>query len=323
MWPPARVFAMTTIIRIDQPLDLGLTLQSGQAFRWRKARPSGGESGSQEWWHGFLQDEPVLLSQPSPGAPTLLIQCRRGTEAAVAARLRSYLRLDDDLPAVYRRFAADEHLAGTIQRLRGMRLLRQETWECLVGFICSGQNNVLRISLMMERMADAFGSATRLHGVARKTFPSPERLAEAGETRLRTLGLGFRAGPVAQAARLVADGEFPLAALREWPYEKAKETLMGLHGVGDKIADCVLLFSLEKPEAFPVDRWVRRAVEEWYGVKPRVARNGKPLKEAPYADVLAWAQARWGRDAGYANQYLFLGRRAVEREVGGMRTARV
>jgi len=320
---PARVFAMTTPISIDQPVDLALTLQSGQAFRWRRVTLAGQGPDATEWWHGFLGDESVLLTQRSPNDGAILVQCRRGAEATVAARLRSYLRLDDDLPDVYRRFAADAHLAGAIQRLRGMRLLRQDTWECLVGFICSGQNNVLRISLMMERMADAFGSPTSLHGVARKTFPSPERLAEAGEARLRELGLGFRAGPVARAARLVADGEFPLAALREWPYEKAKEALTGLDGVGPKIADCVLLFSLEKLEAFPVDRWVRRAVEDWYGLKPRLRRDGKPLKEAPYADVLAWAQARWGRDAGYANQYLFLGRRAEEREVGGMRAARV
>jgi N-glycosylase/DNA lyase len=313
---------MTTSISIDQPLDLARTLESGQAFRWRRASPSVGEFGSQEWWHGFLQDEPVLLAQRSPGDAQLLIQCRRGAEEHVAAALRRYLRLDDDLPAVCRRFAGDEHLAGAVERLKGVRLLRQEPWECLVGFICSGQNNVLRISLMMERMADAFGRATRLHGVARKTFPSPERLAEAGEATLRKLGLGFRAGPVARAARLVADGDFPLVALCEWPYQRAKDALMGLDGVGPKIANCVLLFSLDKLEAFPVDRWVRRAVEQWYGLKPRLGRDGRPLKEALDADVVAWAQARWGRDAGYANQYLFLGRRAEEREVGRMTLVR-
>lgn len=314
---------MTTSITIDQPLNLALTLQSGQAFRWRRVAFAGEDHQANEWWHGFLQDEPVLLAQRSPGDPTVLIQCCGGVEEHVAAALRRYLRLDDDLPAVYRRFAADEHLAGATRRFHGVRLLRQDPWECLVAYLCSGHNNIPRIMGIMEQLADTFGAPTSLGGVERRAFPSPDRLAEAGELRLRALRLGFHAVAVAQAARLVADGDFPLVALREWPYEKAKDALMELHGVGDKIADCVLLFSLEKPGAFPVDRWVRRAVEDWYGVRPRDGRNGRPLKEAPYADVLAWAQARWGRDAGYANQYLFLGRRAEEREVGGMRTTRV
>lgn len=308
------------LMTLSQPLNLPLTLQSGQAFRWRRV-PLAERGGGAEWWHGFLQDEPVLLAQRSPGDGEVLARCRRGAEEQVTAALRRYLRLDDDLPAVERRLA-DATLAEAFHRLRGLRLLRQDPWECLVGFLCSGHNNILRISLMMERMADAYGVLTELDGLRRKTFPSPERLAEAGEARLRELGLGFRAGPVARAAVRVAEGELPLVALREWPYEKAKAALLELDGVGEKIADCVLLFSLEKLEAFPVDRWVRRALEEWYGVAPRPGRNGKPLKEAPYEQLRAWAQQQWGRDAGYANQYLFLSRRSVEREVGGMRTVR-
>ncbi|MSQ12098.1 MAG: hypothetical protein EXR48_05360 [Dehalococcoidia bacterium] len=307
---------MTTLL-VGQPLDLARTLQSGQAFRWRPVAVDGGE-----WWHGFLGDEPVLLQQRAQRASkdvALDVRCRSGAEDEVVRRLRSYFRLGDDLPATYRRLRRDPHLADAVARLHGMRLLRQEPWECLVGFLCSGHNNVKRIMLMMERMADAYGTPAPLYGVARNAFPTPERLTKAGERALRGLRLGFRAAAVAHAAQAVAVGSFPLAALREWPYERAKAALVELPGVGEKIADCVLLCSLEKPEAFPVDRWVRRAVEEWYGVKPGMGRNGKPRKEATHEEICAWARARFGRDAGYANQYLFQGRRTEEREVGGMR----
>ena len=308
-------------LRLSQPLNLALTLQSGQAFRWRQVDLVA-NGGATRWWHGFLKDEPVLLAQHSANDVSMLVRCRSGAAERVQNDLRRYFRLDDDLPAVARRLSGDEHLAAAFEALHGMRLLRQDPWECLVGFLCSGHNNIKRISLMMERMAEAYGEVTELDGVRRKTFPTPERLAGASEAALRGLGLGFRAGPVALAARRVADGQFPLFALREWPYERAKSGLLDLRGVGEKIADCVLLLSLEKLEAFPIDRWVRRAVEQWYPVAPRAGRDGRPLKEAPYEQLREWAQARWGLDAGYANQYLFQGRRVEEREVGGMRAVR-
>jgi N-glycosylase/DNA lyase len=237
--------------------------------------------------------------------------------------LLDYLRLDDDIPAVYRRMTEhDPRLAKAVRRLHGMRLLRQDPWECLVTFLCSGHNNILRISLMVERMADAYGTKMALQGIGRCAFPSAQRLAGANEADLRRLGLGFRARGVAEAARMVASGGLPIQDMKAWPYGRAKERLLTVRGIGEKIADCVLLFSLDKLEAFPIDRWVRRAAEDWYAPPVRLGPRGKPLKEAPYADLLAWAQQKWEGDAGYANQYLFLGRRAEEREVGQMRRAR-
>jgi len=144
------------------------------------------------------------------------------------------------------------------------------------------------------------GRALCLDGHTRYSFPTPERLAEAGEQLLRTLGLGFRAPYVANAARTVASGDLDLEALRYAPYQDAKERLMDLPGIGPKIADCVLLHSLDKLEAFPIDVWVRRAMAEWYfqGRKP-----------PPDRVMWEWAQEYFGPYAGYAELYLFHGRR--------------
>ncbi|MSP79034.1 MAG: hypothetical protein EXR67_05720 [Dehalococcoidia bacterium] len=298
---------------LGQPLDLDLTLQSGQAFRWRRV-----QTGGREWWHGFVGGEPVLLHQGRGQRDSVDYLCRDSATNIVEQRLRAYLRLDDDLPTLYTRMGEDPHLARATKTLHGMRLLRQDPWECLVGFICSGQNNILRIMGMMERMANTYGEPTALYGIERNAFPSPARLAKADEQALRALGLGFRGGPVAQAAQRVAGKKLQLERLRKQPYVRAKDQLIELNGVGEKIADCVLLFSLEKGEAFPVDRWVRRAMEDWYGVQPQMGKHGKPLKEASYGHLRDYAQGRWGNMAGYVNQYLFLGRRAEEREVGKM-----
>ncbi|MCH7565979.1 MAG: c-type cytochrome [Gemmatimonadetes bacterium] len=127
------------------------------------------------------------------------------------------------------------------------------------------------------------------------TVPSPEALAEAGENRLVKLRLGYRAAYVARTARIVAEGGLSLLALREVGYQEAKSALLELPGVGEKVADCVLLFSLEKLEAFPVDVWVRRTLEERY-----LGGEKRPPKA-----LAAWARDRFGRHGGYAQQYLF------------------
>ena len=187
-----------------------------------------------------------------------------------------------------------------------MRVLRQEPWECLVSFICSANNNIPRITRNVGDIASAFGSPILDGTSCPNAFPTADRLAEAGEPALRELGLGFRARYVAAAAERVARSQIDLFGLREASYQEALDALMELPGVGDKIANCVLLFSLDKLEAFPVDVWIDRALREWYFTdsKAQVTRGY----------MRAWAQERFGRYAGYANQYLFHQRRLQGRD---------
>ncbi len=279
------------LLPVSQPLDLAATLQSGQAFRWR---PQG------EAWSGFLGSEPVSLRQVAAGVE---VRSADGARDAMLEALWRYLRLDDDLPAIYRRLRRDPLLVESVDRHSGLRILRQDPWECLVAFICSTQSNLPRISRTQEAIADALGSVTTLDGVVRSAFPTPEAVAGAGEERLRALGLGYRAAFVARTAEAVASGTVDLEALRSAPYADARVRLMALHGVGEKVADCVLLFSMEKLESFPIDRWVRRAVEERYF-------GGRTV---PYATLASWAMETFGPAAGYAQQYMFYGRRLERR----------
>ncbi len=186
-------------------------------------------------------------------------------------------------------------MKGAISRYLGMRLLEQEPWECLVSYLCSINSNIPRISTLVEILSNRLGKPISLDGVTRYTFPEPYALADLGEMGLRLMGLGFRAPYLAGAAQAVASDRLDLANLRELPYPQAKEELMKLHGIGDKVADCVLLFSMGKLEAFPVDRWVRRAVQGWYF----------PGKHITNREIRLWAQERFGPYAGYAQQYLF------------------
>ena len=282
------------LLQVTQPLDLATTLNSGQAFRWRP-EPNGA-------WSGLLGSNLVLLSKTNGG---LLVDSAPLPPSQVAAQVLGYLRMDDDLPVIQRRLSADPHVAGAIAAYPGLRLLRQDPWEALAAFILSSTNNMKRIALIIERLAAALGNPVAMEGITRDTFPGPERVAAAGEQALRQLGCGFRAPYLAAAAQTVASGVLPLDRLRGQPYEELLPRLTALHGVGDKIADCAMLFSLDRLDAFPVDRWVQRAVEQWYGTGP-VKR---------YADARDWARQRFGADAGYANQYLFWRRRQTRGDV--------
>ena len=292
------------LIPFSQALDLRSTLESGQAFRWMPEDPLHGGRG--QWYHGVIFDNVVKMRE-TPGGIEFF--CGPDDELALEPLVRDYLRLLDDLEAIYGSMGLDDHISSAISRYRGMRVLRQDPWECLISFTCSSNSNTSRISANVEDMSRSLGHPIELNGHVRSTFPTPQDLAEAGEDHLRRLALGFHAKYVAAVAAKIANGDLDLFALREGSYEDALEALTALPGVGDKIASCVMLFSLDKPEAFPVDVWIDRALREWY-----LDAAGKKLSRP---NMKLWAQEYFGPYAGYANQYLFHGQRIQGRKKTG------
>ncbi len=276
------------LIPAESPFDLESTLYSGQAFRWR---PDDG------WDVGVVFNNIVRIRQVAEG-----IEFTSGpdTEETVAPLLRDHLDLGVDIDRVCASIDKDSRIGPSIAEYRGMHILRQDPWECLIAFIISSYSNIQRISKHVEDLANEYGDKLTVGAHRRSTFPGPETLTEVGEQRLREMGLGYRAPYVARTAAMVADGEIDLFALREASYQEALEALLQLPGVGDKVANCVMLFSLDKPNAFPVDVWVQRALQDWY-LGP--AKKLSPVK------MRLWAQEYFGPHAGYANQYLFHGRR--------------
>ncbi len=284
-------------LAVEQPFDLAASLESGQAHRW--SYPKDGDDG---WYTGMVRGNLVRIRQTVGkvefrSAPT--------GEAAFAPRLAEYFRFDDDIDSIYEEINRDERVAAMVERYSGLRVLRTEPWECLVAFICSATSNIPRIHQNMESLSEAFGSPVNLNGWSRHTFPTPADLAEAGEMELRRLGLGFRAPYVHLASVAVLEGRLDLDALVEMPYVEAKTALMEQRGIGSKIADCIAVFSLEKLQAFPIDVWVRRALGEWYF---------PAQKTPPDRVLLEWAHDYFGRYGGYAQQYLFHGRRLWDKK---------
>ena len=287
-------------LRVGQPFDLSASLHSGQSHRWRRDSRSPGEHGS-GWHWGIVYDNLIKIRETEQGPSGCLEFTAAGPDPNnLVPQMRSFFRLEDDLESIYADISHDPRVAEMVELYRGLRLLRVDPWECMISFICSANSNLPRIHANVESVAERYGRRMDVDGHVRYTLPSPAELAEAGEAALRDLGLGFRAPYVASAARAVADGALDLESLRHMPYSEAHERLMELPGIGPKIADCILLHSLDQMEAFPVDVWVRRVLRERYfsGRKP-----------PPDREMAAWARDHFGPWAGYAELYLFHGRR--------------
>ena len=270
-----------------EPIALTATLDGGQAFRWWQA-----DQNDDSMFRGVIGDSLLVLSECDGGVEVTVLD--DGPVSDALGKIADYLNASVDLGEFRQRFADDPCIGPAVRGYAGLRLLRQDPWECLVSFICSSTSNVPRIKLNVGGVAAAIG---RRIGPSETDFefPTASAMADAGEPRLRELGLGFRAKYVAGASQLAARGDLDLMALRGQSYGDAKERLMGINGVGEKIADCVLAFSLDKPEAFPVDRWTRRALEKWYGLPPKL--NNVAAGEL--------ARNHFGRYGAIAQQYMF------------------
>jgi N-glycosylase/DNA lyase len=286
-----------------EDLDLAATLSSGQVFRWKRDADGA--------WRGTLGRRRVRLAQDADGA-----LCWAADGPGAGAAVRAFLRLDDfDLSGAAETWCGRDPLfAAAWARQPGIRVLRQEPDECFFSFLCASVAPIARIAAMLgavaARYGEPLGNDDNGAGASWRAFPDATRLAAADEATLRALGLGFRARRVAAAAREIAS--LPagwLGALRAEPYGAAKQTLLAFFGVGEKIADCVCLFALDKDAAIPVDTHIWRLAQTCYAPELR----GRSLTAAAYARVGEAFRERFGPHAGWAQQTLFY-RAAVARD---------
>ena len=228
------------------PFDLGFTLCCGQAFRWNKRG---------EWWCGVVGEHVFKIRQTGNVLEF---------ESINARFVRNYIGLDDDLLSILSQIRKDTHTMQAIEAFKGLRILRQDPWECLISYICATYKNISAIKQMLSNLSKKFGDKIYLDEHYFYAFPTPQRLAKATAEELAKCGLGYRAKYVFETAKMVYENNFEVKSLRKLSYEKAKEELLNFPGAGLKVADCVLLFSLGKLEAFPVDVWIKHVILKYY-----------------------------------------------------------
>lgn len=211
---------------------------------------------------------------------------------------RDYEQIKDKLSKI------DENMQKSISYGKGIRILNQDLWETIISFIISANNNIPRIKGIIDRMSERYGKKIIFEGKEYYTFPTIDGLSKASVENLRALGLGFRDVRVYETTKMIKNKEVDLEQLKnEKDFNKVRNTLLTLPGVGPKVADCILLFStLKRWEAFPIDVWVRRVMNELYIKNPD---ETKVKKE----EIEKIAYEKFGNLAGIAQQYLFYWKR--------------
>jgi len=264
--------------------DLDATMSSGQVFGWEKLNDS---------WVGVVDNNWVRLQSFSGGIRAVTAATRNDWKW-----LKHFLQIEVNLRDVLATFPNDDpHLNAALKSCRGLRLLRQSPWECLASFILSSTKQIVQIRQIVRTLSLRHGTpvTTPAKHAPAFAFPTADQIAKLSEQELRDCKMGFRAKYLSAVAHRVASGELELQKIQQLPRSAAREELTKLPGVGEKIADCVLLFAYDFPTAFPIDVWVARALSQFYFK----GRHTRPHELRQFAD------RHFGPNAGYAQQYLF------------------
>ena len=229
-------------------LDVEKTFECGQCFRWNRA-----EDGS---YFGIVSGYPARVWTESKEVYI--------TSDAPPELWSEYFDLGTDYGEISRSFDGGDYLRECTDYGFGIRILRQESWEALCSFIISQCNNISRIKGIVERLCESFGEPVEYGGRTFYTFPTAERLADLETEELSVIRSGYRAEYIICAARAVVSGQLDLEALKKSDYRTAIKQLRAIRGIGEKVANCVVLFGLGHMEAFPVDVWMKRALKEHF-----------------------------------------------------------
>ncbi|MGN0620396.1 MAG: DNA-3-methyladenine glycosylase family protein [Porcipelethomonas sp.] len=233
------------IILYQPDLDLDETLDCGQAFRWEKTA----DDRCLCTYKGFFLDKPLTISELTDGCFVL----HDTSEEDFNLIWKDYFDLDTDYGEIKKKLSADDTLKKACEYAGGIRLLKQDSWECICSFIISQNNNIPRIKGILSRLCEHYGH-----------FPAASEMASETAESLGFLRSGFRARYLVDAAQKTASGEINPDEIKKLPLDEARKKLMTVKGIGPKVADCVLLFGMHRTDAFPVDVWIKRVMEQYY-----------------------------------------------------------
>lgn len=269
-------------------LELAHVFECGQCFRWKKE-----DDGS---YTGVVKNGVINIKKCKN---KFIIESSLDN----VEYIKEYLDLNTDYTKIKKILSKEDlNMQVAMNYGFGIRILNQDSWEMLISFIISAANNIPRISKTIENISKTYGKKVEFNGGEYYLFPTPDELAKATIEDLRNLNLGFRDKYVYGATQLVLNGEIDLNLIATLPYKQAKKELVKIPGVGEKVADCILLFSMKKREAFPVDTWIKKVMSELY----IDSRNIRKISE--------YAENKFGQYAGIAQQYLFYWKRTPKLE---------
>jgi len=265
----------------NSKVNLDQTINSGQVFLWKKIDKK---------WFGIDGDRVLILEDFQKFEKNLKYEF-------------NFLRLDDEFEIISKDLKNDKIVRRALKLFPGLRLLRQDPFQCYISFIVSSNSNIPNIKSSLQKLCKTFGKSKMVDGKEFFLFPEPSDLANASVLDIKKCGLGYRAKAVKNASLSVVNGEIDFDSLKKIDYNNAKKELIKVFGIGNKVADCILLFSLEKLEAFPLDRWMLRILQKYYSKEFQIST--KTITEKTYNQLHENIVEHFGSYAGYAQQFLF------------------
>jgi len=255
------------------------TINSGQVFLWKKFDSK---------WYGVN------------GKKTLILEDKLDINSK---DIHDFFRFDDDFQKIKKELSKDNVVKKAINNFPGMRILRQDPFQCYISFIVSSNSNIPNIQTRLQRLCQRFGEKKIIQCKEFFLFPKSKKLASSSIADIAKCGLGYRSKYVKEAAIAVNEGIIDFPSLKKLNYRDARDTLCQVFGIGRKVADCVLLFSLDKLEAIPLDRWVLRILQKYYSKEFQITT--KSITDKTYDDLHDKIVEHFGEYAGYAQQFLF------------------
>ncbi len=263
-------------------INLNETINSGQVFLWEKKEKS---------WYGINGQDIIEISE-NP----LKIKSLSHSEDR-------FFRFDDSIEEIFTNISRDKIVKNAIKRFRGLRLLRQDPFQCYISFIVSSNSNIQNIKNCLKKICVNFGEKIEFQNYEFHLFPTAEDISKKSIQDLLECGLGYRAKYVKKASQDVVNGKIDFEYLKKVDYHTAKTKLLERFGIGNKVADCILLFSLEKLDSFPLDTWMMKILKKYYYEK--IPFEGKTLTPKKYDELHEEIVKYFGPYAGYAQQFLF------------------
>jgi len=257
------------------------SINSGQVFLWKK---------NKEFWNGVNGDDVLSID-------------KNGNINSYQNFKIDFFRQNDNLEKIIKSISKDKTVKIAVKKFQGLRILRQDPFQCLISFIVSSNSNIPKIKNNLENISKKFGKKIKFQNQEFFLFPNPKKLAKASINEITSCGVGYRAKFIKEAAKIIDLKEIDFDYLKKCDYQDAKENICQIPGVGGKVADCVLLFSLDKLEAVPLDRWIIRILEKYYLKKFEITT--KTITEKQYNILHKKIVNYFGPYAGYSQQFLF------------------
>ena len=290
----------TYVLKNPDSFNLEHIFECGQCFRWNKQ--------GDNTYLGVAEKYVIRLEKKNKD----IIFKGNKTKNSKFKNLEEFVEYYFDLNTDYSKYKeklskVDNYLDESIKFGEGIRILKQDIWECIISFIISANNNIPRIKKIIERIALNYGEKIEFEGNTYYTFPTPEELSKASVEDLRNLGTGFRDKRIYNTTQIILSNEKYIENLKQMKTTKQmKEELLKLDGVGPKVADCILLFSLQRFDAFPIDVWVRRVMNDLYIHNEDENKVNKKM-------IQKLAEEKFLGIPGIAQQYLFYWKREQEK----------